>query len=256
MTSRDKIQDIQLKWKSDTKIPGIQISRFETLKAGRNCAFDGGSVCSIGSKQYVVIHSDAVTDLARFPYTTDYSPSGSHSSRSLASRRASSGISSCWWGYAASPRDSEWDADVSLGSRDFVQGASTRDWSGGPARDGSGGPARDGSGGPTRDGSGGPTRDCSTEQAAAAGRRAINAGQMTSYLLSTRSTSKLSVFSNCVGARRHSCPNAAPSERTKYVHECTCEGDRNRISTTHTYRNVPEKTLPSPFPYCLLLGSK
>ena len=109
-------------------VPGIQISRFETLDFGS----DGRtSICSgRGSKRYIVIHSDVPSDFSRLSCPSDYSLAGSRSSRSRSSR-ASSGVSSRLWDF--SPRDSEWDADISLGSRESQLSVLKQDWGGGPS---------------------------------------------------------------------------------------------------------------------------
>ena len=109
-------------------LPGIQISRFETLDLS-----DGKSVCSTGgrgSKRYIIIHSDVASDFSRLSCPSDYSLAGSRSSRSRSSR-ASSNVSSRLWDF--SPRESEWDADVSLGSRESQMSVIKQDWGGGPS---------------------------------------------------------------------------------------------------------------------------
>ena len=109
-------------------LPGIQISRFETLDLSDGRA--SVSSCGKGSKRYIIIHSDVASDFSRLSCPSDYSLAGSRSSRSRSSR-ASSNVSSRLWDF--SPRESEWDADVSLGSRESQLSVVKQDWGGGPS---------------------------------------------------------------------------------------------------------------------------
>ncbi|KAK2161199.1 hypothetical protein LSH36_120g13011 [Paralvinella palmiformis] len=114
--------------KPQFELPGIQISRIETLDLG-----DAGSILSgsgRSSKRYIIIHSDMSSDFSRLSCPSDYSLAGSRSSKSRSSR-ASSGVSSRLWDF--SPRESEWDADISLGSRESQLNVSKQDWAGGPS---------------------------------------------------------------------------------------------------------------------------
>ena len=115
--------DISQKLFPSFDLPGIQISRIETLD------FDDGSV--YGSKRYIIIQSDYSSDFSQLSFTSENSLSaGSRGSRSRSSR-ASSNTSSRLWDF--SPRESEWDADVSVGSRESQLSVSRQDWSGGPS---------------------------------------------------------------------------------------------------------------------------
>lgn len=109
------------------ELPGIQISRFETFDLE-----DRRSSIASGSRHYIVIHSDLGSDLSRLSCPSDYSLGGSRrSSRSRSSRASSnvSFISSRIWDF--SPRESEWDTDVSLGSSYCSQISIHRaDWGG------------------------------------------------------------------------------------------------------------------------------
>ena len=113
-------------------LPGIQISRIETLDFGdgRASISSSRSSRSRGSRQYIIIHSDMASDFSRLSCPSDYSLAGSRSSRSRSSR-ASSQVSSRLWDF--SPRDSEWDADISLGSRESQLSVLRQDWGGGPS---------------------------------------------------------------------------------------------------------------------------
>jgi hypothetical protein len=131
------------------QLPGIQISRFETLD--RASITSAAATSQRSSRRYVLLHSGTAAgngmggggsnlgstmgglhtsggDLARLSCPSDYSLSRSSRSRSS---RASSAISSRLWDF--SPRSSEWDADVSLGSRESQLSVMKQDWAGGPA---------------------------------------------------------------------------------------------------------------------------
>ncbi len=110
------------------ELPGIQISRIETLDLGDAASILSGSLR--GSKRYIIVHSDLSSDFSRLSCPSDYSLAGSRSSKSRSSR-ASSGVSSRLWDF--SPRESEWDADISLGSRESQLNVSKCDWGGGPS---------------------------------------------------------------------------------------------------------------------------
>ena len=124
---------IQLPLAAAFELPGIQISRIETMdfddgaSAGPGSSRSGG-----GSKRYIIIHSDLSSDFSQLSFTaSEHSLSqGSRSSRSRSSR-ASSNVSSRLWDF--SPRESEWDADVSLGSHESQLSVSRADWGGGPS---------------------------------------------------------------------------------------------------------------------------
>lgn len=113
------------------ELPGIQISRIETLDFGSDgrASICSGSTRSRGSRQYIIIHSDVASDFSRLSCPSDYSLAGSRSSRSRGSR-ASSNLSSRMWDF--SPRESDWDADISLGSRESQLSVLRQDWGGGP----------------------------------------------------------------------------------------------------------------------------
>ena len=112
------------------ELPGIQISRFETLDYGDGRSSVASGSIKAGSKRYIIIHSDLGSDFSRLSCPSDYSLAGSRSSKSRSSR-ASSGVSSRLWDF--SPRESEWDADVSLGSRESQLSVLKQDWGGGPS---------------------------------------------------------------------------------------------------------------------------
>ncbi|ELU09997.1 hypothetical protein CAPTEDRAFT_193290 [Capitella teleta] len=113
------------------ELPGIQISRFETLDGGEGSVAGTISGSGCGSKKYIIIHNDVASDFSRLSCPSDYSLAGSTSRSRSRSSRASSGVSSRLWDF--SPRESEWDADVSLGSRDSQLNVSKQDWGGGPS---------------------------------------------------------------------------------------------------------------------------
>lgn len=121
--------EIDERHKPPFELPGIQISRIETVDLG-----DGrGSVASgSGSRRYIIIHSDNPSEISRLSCPSDYSLAGSRSSRSRSSR-ASSGVSSRLWDF--SPRESEWDADISVGSRESQISVLKQDWGGGTTSD-------------------------------------------------------------------------------------------------------------------------
>ena len=115
------------------QLPGIQISRFETLD--RASITSAAATSQRSSRRYILVHNGGgnggmglQSDLARLSCPSDYSLSRSSRSRSS---RASSAISSRLWDF--SPRSSEWDADVSLGSRESQLSVMKQDWAGGPA---------------------------------------------------------------------------------------------------------------------------
>lgn len=87
----------------------------------------GGAGGIGGTKRYIIFHSDLSSDFSQLSFTSE-DFLGSRSSRSRSSR-ASSNISSRLWDF--SPRESEWDGDVSQGSRDSQ--LSKQDWAGGPS---------------------------------------------------------------------------------------------------------------------------
>ena len=185
LSSRDALNNGNHQHRKSTSsgidLPGIQISRFETLDIAGS-SHGRGSLCSIGSKRYIVIHSDLPSEFARLSNASDYSLTGSRSSRSRSSR-ASSAVSSRLWDF--SPRDSEGDADIALGSRDSQQSVAKQDWSGGPSH--------------------GSDPHC--------------------YMLSPSSARKTSVVTfditaNTTDIRRHSSPSVRRKEGT--LHECAC----------------------------------
>ena len=85
-------------------LPGIQISRIETLDLDQA---SGSSCCS--AKRYIIVHSDVAS--SDFSFASEYSLLSTARSKSR-SRSSNASL------FDFSPRDSEWDADVSLGSRD------------------------------------------------------------------------------------------------------------------------------------------
>lgn len=103
------------------RLPGIQISRMETLDLSSD-ELPLGSVC-----RSVLIESDVSGEVYRISCTSEYSLSGGNRSS-----RASSYSSRMW---DLSSRESEWDADVSIGSRESQVSVARQDWSGGPAAD-------------------------------------------------------------------------------------------------------------------------
>ena len=112
------------------ELPGIQISRIETLDFGSRASLASRSTVSRNSRQYIIIHSDVASDFSRLSCPSDYSLAGSRSSRSRGSR-ASSNLSSRMWDF--SPRESDWDADISIGSRESQMSMARQDWAGGPS---------------------------------------------------------------------------------------------------------------------------
>ena len=116
--------------KPSFELPGIQISRIETLDFGSGGSLASRSTVSRNSRQYIIIHSDVASDLSRLSCPSDYSLAGSRSSRSRGSR-ASSNLSSRLWDF--SPRESDWDADISIGSRESQISMARQDWAGGPS---------------------------------------------------------------------------------------------------------------------------
>lgn len=94
------------------ELPGIQISRIETMDFDDGSVFSGGGRKG-GSKRFIVVHSDASSDFSRLSFPSEYSLSGSRSSRSRSSRD-SSNVSSRLWDF--SPRESDWDVNAPIGS--------------------------------------------------------------------------------------------------------------------------------------------
>jgi len=123
------------------ELPGIHISRIETMDFDEE-SLQSGSICGGGgsgggggneggatgrkkkkSKKYIIVHnSDAGSDFSRLSFPSEYSLSGSRSSRSSRSRssRDSSNVSSRLWDF--SPRESDWDVTGSISRQDFNGG--------------------------------------------------------------------------------------------------------------------------------------
>lgn len=68
--------------KPSFELPGIQISRIETLDFGSRASLASRSTVSRNSRQYIIIHSDVASDFSRLSCPSDYSLAGSRSSRS------------------------------------------------------------------------------------------------------------------------------------------------------------------------------
>ncbi|ESN94864.1 hypothetical protein HELRODRAFT_193749, partial [Helobdella robusta] len=111
--ARDSVSSVLLKQEienqlqglqsSPNQIPGIQISRIETIDLDRASAGSSGS----SMKRFIIVHGDLTS--SQFSFTSEYSLLSSNA-RSRSSNEASL--------LEFSPRESEWDADVSLCSRD------------------------------------------------------------------------------------------------------------------------------------------
>lgn len=95
-------------------LPGIEISRIDTMDFDDASIFSsgtgglrlgGGEAVGRGRQRFIVIHSDASSDISRFSYPSEYSLSATSRSRSS---RASSNVSSRLWDFS-SPRESDWD---------------------------------------------------------------------------------------------------------------------------------------------------
>lgn len=100
---------------STVRLPGIQISRIDSFDVGCDDLPSKRSVC-----RSVLVESEISGEIYRISCSSEIS-------LTTRSSRASSYSGSRVW-------DSEWDADVSIGSREDSQTSVTRqDWAGGPA---------------------------------------------------------------------------------------------------------------------------
>jgi len=94
-------------------LPGIEISRIDTVDFDDSSVFSGGpgglrlsgEAGGRGRQRFIVIHSDGSSDISHFSFPSEYSLSATSRSRSS---RASSNVSSRLWDFS-SPRESDWD---------------------------------------------------------------------------------------------------------------------------------------------------